>query len=59
MPDITKCSNSECPLSNSCYRFTCKASEYNQSYDRFEPITGFLNGTECDFYIDNKQDGTS
>jgi hypothetical protein len=35
MPDISKCSNSECSLSEFCYRFTCKPDPYYQSYSDF------------------------
>jgi hypothetical protein len=53
MPDITKCTNQDCPLSFSCYRFKCKPSEYHQSYQRFEPlIDEILDEVECKFYIE-------
>lgn len=32
MPDITMCGGAECPLKESCYRFTATPSEYSQSY---------------------------
>lgn len=51
MTDITKCTNTECKLSDTCYRFTSQPSEYQQSYARFEP---FLN--KCDKYILNDTD---
>ena len=35
MPDISMCSNDECPLKNSCYRFMATPSEYMQSYTKF------------------------
>lgn len=57
MPDISKCTNDECPLKNKCYRFTCEPSEYQKSYTRFEPkITTTLDvftETECDYFIEN------
>lgn len=37
MPDISMCSNKECPLREGCYRFLATPSEYWQSYCRFEP----------------------
>ena len=37
MPDITKCTNSQCPLANSCYRAQCNPNEHCQSYAYFEP----------------------
>ena len=36
MPDITKCSNESCPLKESCYRWTSKPSEFQQSYAKFD-----------------------
>lgn len=32
MPDITKCSYEECPLKKSCYRYTAKPWDLEQSY---------------------------
>lgn len=32
MADITMCTNKECKLNETCYRFTAKANEYYQSY---------------------------
>jgi hypothetical protein len=52
MPDISMCSNDECPLSKTCYRFNAKPSEYRQSYTRFTPkIDEVLDEVECDYYI--------
>ena len=51
MPDITMCTNKECPLSNSCWRFNAPSSQY-QSVQKFEPKTDKgLDEVECDFYI--------
>lgn len=36
MADITKCTNEECPLRISCYRWTATNSEINQWYSKFE-----------------------
>jgi hypothetical protein len=47
MPDITKCPGEDCPLRDSCYRFTSSASEY-QSYSRYD-LTDLKNG-ECTYY---------
>ena len=53
MPDITKCTNSDCPLSDTCWRFTCIPSQYIQSYSMFEPkIDEVLDELECDMYLD-------
>jgi len=35
MADITKCTNQECPMKDSCKRVTAKSSEF-QSYENFE-----------------------
>ena len=32
MADITKCEGKDCPLKETCYRFTAKDNEYGQSY---------------------------
>lgn len=56
MSDITKCTNKECGISNTCYRFTSKPSEYNQYYSKFEPkIDSILDEIECDMYIEDKK----
>jgi hypothetical protein len=47
MSDITKCTNSDCPLKESCYRWTAEAEEH-QSYAKWEPKDG-----ECEEYWDN------
>lgn len=36
MPDIAMCLNEECPLKETCYRFTATPSEYWQSYMDFK-----------------------
>lgn len=46
MPDITMCSNNNCPVRNTCYRHTAKPSEI-QSYAVFQFDTGFI-GVLCD-----------
>lgn len=37
MPDITKCSDSECSVRETCYRFMTKPSEFRQSYFASSP----------------------
>ena len=60
MPDITKCTNVQCPLTVSCYRFTSKPSEYNQSYAMFEPIIDeVLDEVECKMYLETPNDEKS
>lgn len=43
MSDITKCNNEECPLKESCYRFTAPTEKY-QSY------ANFPYDDNCDYY---------
>ena len=52
MPDITMCSNNECYMCDSCWRFCCPPDRDNQSYYHFEPNKD-ENGEEgeCEFYI--------
>lgn len=37
MPDITMCTG-DCPISDSCYRFTAKPNPYGQSYSYLESV---------------------
>lgn len=55
MPDITMCTNEDCPLSYSCWRFNCPPSQYFQSYARFEPHE-VLDEIECDMYLETPHD---
>ena len=53
MSDITMCTNEDCPLSYSCWRFNCHQSLYAQSYHRFEPqIDDVLDEVECKMYLE-------
>ena len=41
MPDISKCSNADCPIKHTCYRWTAPPNPDWQSYATFTPtITG-------------------
>jgi hypothetical protein len=43
------CDNKDCPLRESCYRFTATPSKYMQTYADFEFTT--KDGiTECEYY---------
>lgn len=56
MKDISKCTNSSCPLKNNCYRFTSVPSKHLQSYTdwQFTIIKG--NHIACDgFWSKNTQ----
>ena len=49
-PDITMCSNEDCPKKLDCYRFTAPPDQYWQSYCKFE-----LKDGECEYFIKNKE----
>ena len=51
MADITKCEDTLCPSKETCYRYTAPASEYYQSYGKFNREEDAYN---CDMYWDNK-----
>ncbi len=51
MPDITMCTNSDCPIAKECYRQTCTPNEYYQSYMYVTPIIKD-DKVECEFYIE-------
>lgn len=46
MPDISMCKNTECPLKDTCYRFTATPSEPVQSYSDFK----YDEKKGCDYY---------
>lgn len=48
MPDITKCSNNDCPLRHSCYRYQASDSQ-RQSYAKFE-FTINAGKYSCNYY---------
>ena len=50
MVDITLCTNNECPIRNSCYRYVALPTPERQSYSNFKPYTT-LAGLTCDSYI--------
>ena len=53
MPDITMCTNEDCPLSCSCWRFNCPPSQYAQSYHKFEPHIDDVSGeVKCIMYLE-------
>lgn len=45
MADITMCSNKNCPLHSTCYRFNATASKHRQSYAVF-----IYGATGCIYY---------
>jgi hypothetical protein len=48
MPDITKCSPSDCKIKENCYRYTAKPNENWQSYSDFAKVD-----KDCEFFISN------
>jgi hypothetical protein len=46
MTDITKCEGTNCPVKQSCYRYTAKVNEHRQSYFTEPPIKD----GECEMY---------
>jgi hypothetical protein len=50
MADITKCEGKDCPLKESCYRYTAIDSEYRQAYFTESPYS-VLN-KKCDEYME-------
>ena len=48
MPDITMCKGKDCPLKETCYRYTAEADMYYQSYFGDEPCN--KKKKECDRY---------
>ena len=50
MSDITMCQNNTCKKRERCYRFTAKASEYQQSYFVNSPREGKV----CKYFNDNQ-----
>ena len=50
MADVSKCSGTNCPLKETCYRFTAPNSELWQSWMTSVPIKD----GKCEMYIDNK-----
>lgn len=52
MPDITLCTNTDCPVRDKCFRYTAEPSEFMQSYSMFYPINDDLgNFQTCNFFI--------
>lgn len=54
--DGTKCYGTDCPIKESCYRFTASASEYRQSYFFLPPGKLIDDNFECDHYWETKEE---
>ena len=53
MSDITKCDSKDCPIRETCYRYTAEANEYWQSYFTTPP----LKDGKCEEYWDRSDTG--
>ena len=49
MSDISKCSNEDCPLKESCYRYKVKPHPFRQAYTTYEPNK---DGKTCNHFIE-------
>lgn len=53
MPDITMCEGKNCPIKNTCYRYTAKADSYQTYFTESPYIKNDKIGT-CEYWWDNK-----
>lgn len=51
MPDITMCSNDNCPVADNCWRYGCPPKKEMQSYQKFEPQQDDENDFVCNMFI--------
>ena len=49
MPDITICKGDNCPIKETCYRFTATPSKWGQSYFVEAPIK---EDKTCDYFME-------
>mgnify|MGYP006998149801 CR=1 FL=1 len=54
MPDISKCKGGDCPLKDSCYRYTVIPSDY-QSYLYSLPYKVVNNHLMCEYFYRNHE----
>ena len=54
MPDISKCKGGDCPLKDSCYRYTVIPSDY-QSYLYSPPYKVINNHLMCEYFWRNHE----
>ena len=54
MPDITMCEGKDCPLKETCYRYTAKPSEFRQSY--FAEVPFNKEEKKCDHFWGENQE---
>jgi hypothetical protein len=53
MADISKCDGENCPLKESCYRFTVESNPLWQSY--FSEVPYDKEKEECNYYLKNER----
>ena len=53
MADITKCDGKDCPVKESCYRFTAKASDYQYYF-----IESPIKDGKCEMYWEKQSEYT-
>ena len=53
MSDITMCQGQDCPLRESCYRYTATPNEYRQAYFYASPRELSLPGEACIEFVSN------
>ena len=52
MPDITMCTNNDCPMADNCCRYGCPPDKFKQAYQKFEPIIDDDNDIcECKYFL--------
>ena len=51
MPDISMCTNTDCPSRGKCYRYLARPSDPWQTYSKFEVTDG---ADRCDSFWDAK-----
>ncbi len=46
------CTNTLCPLSQDCGRFSCQPNEFWQAYSHFEPYIDEEDDVACEYYME-------
>jgi len=52
MTDISKCTNTDCPSHQECWRFLAPGNEHWQAYAAFQPNEG---EDKCEYFMDAKE----
>ena len=57
MPDISKCPGTDCPMRDSCYRYTAESNGLWQAYFTKAPVELDWDGRMvCEYHWPNKQE---